>query len=83
MPSVPLATAVCDVPITAPMPASIEPTKNAIRKTRWMLTPSAETIARSSTPARMTMPVRVRLSQIQSARPITSARPRMKRRAPE
>ena len=83
MPSVPLATAVCDVPITAPMPASAEPTKNAIMKTRWMLTPSAETIARSSTPARMTMPVRVRLSQSHSARPITSASPRMKSRAPE
>ncbi len=38
-----------------------------------MLTPSAETIARSSTPARMTMPVRVRLSQTHSAKPITSA----------
>ena len=83
MPSVPLETAVCDVPITAPMPASIEPTKNAIMKTRCMLTPSAETIARSSTPARMTMPVRVRLSQTHSASPITSARARMKRRAPE
>ena len=50
MPSVPLETAVWDVPMTAPTPASIEPTKNAIMKTRWMLTPSAETIARSSTP---------------------------------
>ena len=71
--SVPLATAVCDVPITAPMPASAEPTKNAIMNVRWMLTPSAATIARSSTPARITMPVRVRLSQTQSAMPITSA----------
>ncbi len=83
MPSVPLETAVCEVPITAPIPASIEPTKKAIAKTRWMLTPSAATIARSSTPARMTMPVRVRLSQSQSARPMKSARPRMNRRAPE
>ena len=83
MPSVPLETAVCDVPITAPIPASAEPTKNAIMNTRWMLTPSAATIARSSTPARITMPVRVRLSHSQSARPMTSARPRMKSRAPE
>ena len=50
---------------------------NAIAKVSWMLTPSAETIARSSTPARMTMPVRVRFSQSQSSAPIASAIARM------
>ena len=42
--------------------------------------PSAETIARSSTPARMTMPVRVRFSHSQSARPIPMPIPRITRR---
>ena len=45
--------------------------------------PSALTIARSSTPARMTMPVRVFCSQSQSAAPITSASSRMISRSSE
>ena len=37
-----------------------EPTTNAIANVPWMLIPSAEVICRSSTPARITIPVFVR-----------------------
>ena len=63
--------------MTPPRPASAEPTMNAIANVSWMLIPSAETMARSSTPARMTMPVRVRFSHSQSRRPMPTAIPRM------
>ena len=46
---------------------------NAIANVSWMLIPIAETMSRSSTPARITMPVRVRLSQ--NHRPPPIARP--------
>jgi hypothetical protein len=59
-PSWPGATAPCDAPTTPPKAARDEPTTNAIAKVSWMLTPRAEVIWRSSTPARITMPVRVR-----------------------
>ena len=59
-PSWPEATAPCEAPTTPPKAASDEPTTNAIAKVSWMLTPSAEVICWSSTPARITMPVRVR-----------------------
>ena len=49
-----------DAPTAPPKAASAEPTTNAIANVRWMLMPSAEVIWRSSTPARITMPVRVR-----------------------
>ena len=54
---------------TPPNAASAEPTRNASAKTNWMLRPSAEVICRSSTPARITIPVRVRWSQSQSTMP--------------
>ena len=37
-------------------PGSAEPTTNAMGERRWMLIPIAETMSRSSTPARMTIP---------------------------
>ncbi len=52
----------------------------AIANVRWMLIPSAETIARSSTPARMTMPVRVRFNQSHSETPMPTAIPRITNR---
>ena len=66
--------------MTPPKPASAEPTTKAIAKVSWMLMPIAETMSRSSTPARMTIPLRVRCSQNHSAPPITSPKPRMTRR---
>ena len=61
--SSPWPTEISEPPSTPPRPASAQPTVNAIAKISWMLTPSAETIWRSSTPARMIIPVRVRFSQ--------------------
>jgi hypothetical protein len=66
--------------MTPPRPASADPTTKAIANVSWMLIPSAETIARSSTPARITMPVRVRFSQSHSKRPIPTAIPRITNR---
>ena len=56
--STPGARLAVDPPRTPARPASAEPTTNVIAKTSWMLMPSAETIWRSSTPARTTMPIR-------------------------
>ena len=49
-----------EVPTVAPSATSAAPTANAIANVTWMLIPSAEIICRSSTPARITMPVFVR-----------------------
>jgi hypothetical protein len=78
--STPGARLAKEPPIAPPMPASAEPTTKATAKVNWMLMPIAETMSRSSTPARMTMPVRVRLSQNHSAAPIARPMPRMTRR---
>ena len=72
-PSAPGATPANDAPIAPPIPARNAPTKNVMAKTTSMLMPSARTISWSSTPARMTMPMRVRLSHSHSNTPTTSA----------
>ena len=66
--------------MTPPKPASADPTTKAIANVSWMLMPIAETMSRSSTPARMTMPLRVLCSQNHSAAPMTRPMPRMTRR---
>ncbi len=63
-------------PNTPPSPASAEPMKNVAAKTTWMLMPIAETIARSSTPARTIIPKRV----MRNTRNMTIARPTATRR---
>ena len=82
-PSSPGASVPNEPPKPPPSPARKEPTKNAIANVIWMLIPSACTIARSSTPARITIPVRVFLSQSQSSTPTPTAKKRMKRRKTE
>ena len=47
-------------PTAPPKAARAEPTTNATAKTNWMFTPRADVMCWSSTPARMTMPMRVR-----------------------
>ena len=69
--------------MTPPKPARAAPTRNAIANVTWMFTPIAETICRSSTPARIVIPVRVLFSQSQSAIPTTTPTASMKRRASE
>jgi hypothetical protein len=59
-PSWPEATPACEAKTTPPNAASAEPITNAIANVIWMLIPSAEVMSRSSTPARITIPVRVR-----------------------
>ena len=78
--STPGARLANDPPMTPPKPANAEPTTNAIANVSWMLMPIAETMSRSSTPARMTIPVRVRFSQNHSAAPIPMPMARMIRR---
>ena len=68
-PSRPGASVPNEPPKPPPRPARKEPTKNAIANVTWMLIPSACTMARSSTPARITIPVRVLFSQSQSSEP--------------
>ena len=67
-------------PITPPRPASAAPMKNAPANTSWTLTPIAEVIARSSTPARTTMPKRVCRMTSQSTNPTATATPTTKTR---
>ncbi len=62
-PSRPGASVPREPPKPPPSPARNEPTKKVIANVTWMLMPSACTIERSSTPALITMPVRVRFSQ--------------------
>ena len=62
-------------PSTPPRPASIAPIRKAPANTSCTLIPSAETMSRSSTPARTILPKRVRLMTYQSPRPISSAAP--------
>ena len=71
--SLPLSTEIIVPPSTPPSPARNAPRKNAPAKTSWMLIPSAETICRSSTPARTIIPKRVRLITTQSASPTAIA----------
>ena len=78
--STPGARLANEPPITPPSPASAEPTKNAIANVSWMLMPRALTICRSSTPARITIPVRVFLSQTHRPSPTAIATARMKSR---
>jgi hypothetical protein len=56
-------------------PASTAPTTNIAANTRSMLIPRAETISRSSTPARRTAPIRVRCWTSASTTPTTIANP--------
>jgi hypothetical protein len=62
-------------PRAPPKPASSAPMKKAPANTTGMLIPSAETISRSSTPARTIKPKRVRLISHHRNSPITSAAP--------
>ena len=79
-PSVPGAAPANDAPITPPRPARNAPTKNVTANTTPMLMPSARTIGWSSTPARITMPIRVWLSHSHRNSPTTSAMASMNRR---
>ena len=56
---------------------------NAIANVHWMLIPIAEVICRSSTPARMTIPVRVFCSQSQRTTPTETPSPSTTSRASE
>jgi len=58
-------------PITPPMPARPAPSMKVIANTRFTLTPAADSIARSSTPARIIVPTRVRLSSHHRNTPMT------------
>src|SRR5215203_5377209 len=60
-------------PSTPPSPASRAPRKNAAANTSCTLIPRAETMSRSSTPARTIFPKRVRLISHHSPKPISSA----------
>jgi hypothetical protein len=55
------------------MPAMPAPKANTARNTCWMRTPDAAKMSRSSTPARISMPSRERLSTNHMAKPITIA----------
>jgi hypothetical protein len=73
--SCPGASEIIVPPRTPPKPASSAPMKNAPANTRFTLMPSAETMSRSSTPARTILPKRVRLITSHRSRPISSADP--------
>ena len=59
-------------PMTPPKPARPAPIAKVVANTRLTLTPTAASIPRSSTPARIIMPMRVRLRNSHSATPITT-----------
>ncbi len=67
-------------PITPPRPASPAPSAKVMANTRFTLTPDADSMARSSTPARIIMPTRVRLSSSHRPTPITMPMPSRLRR---
>jgi hypothetical protein len=67
-------------PMTPPRPARPAPIAKVVANTRFTLTPAAASIARSSTPARIIMPTRVRLRKSHSATPITMPIGRSERR---
>ena len=79
-PSAPVATPANEATITPPIPARNDPTKNVTANTIPTLIPRARTIDWSATPARMTMPIRVRLSHSHSRAPTTIEIPRMNSR---
>ena len=58
-------------PTTPPKPARPAPIAKVIANTSCTFTPHAESIARSSTPARIIIPTRVRCRKSHSATPIT------------
>ena len=60
-------------PMIPAIPASPAPNPNTARNTRWMRTPEAASISRSSTPARISMPSAVRFKTSHIATPITIA----------
>jgi hypothetical protein len=62
-------------PSAPPRPARAEPRKKTTANTSWMFRPRAEAIARSSTPARIAIPSRVRWIISQSANASTTAAP--------
>ena len=62
------------VPPTTPAnPARPAPRANTTAKTSCTLTPEAESMSRSLTPARIIIPMRVRLRKSQRATPIPTA----------
>ena len=67
-------------PTTPASPASPAPNANTMTKTSWMRTPLAASMSRSSTPARIMIPMRVRLSSHHITMPITSAAKKITRR---
>ena len=62
-------------PITPPKPARPAPSMKVIANTRFTLTPAAASMPRSSTPARIIMPTRVRLSSHHRPTPIAMPKP--------
>ena len=57
-------------PITPPSPARPAPMAKVAANTRFTFTPEAESMPRSSTPARIIIPTRVRLRKSHSATPM-------------
>ena len=60
-------------PTTPASPASPAPIANVMANTICTLTPVADSMARSSTPARIIMPTRVRFRKSHSATPMATA----------
>jgi hypothetical protein len=67
-------------PKTPASPARADPRKNAAAKTSCTFTPSADAMAPLSTPARTTMPKRVRWMSSHKERPMSAAPPITNRR---
>ena len=59
-------------PITPPRPASPAPMANVVANSLPTLIPEAASMPRSSTPARIIMPTRVRLRNSHSATPMAT-----------
>ena len=70
-----------NVPPTTPArPASPAPKAKTATKTSWMRMPLAASMSRSSTPARIIIPIRVRLSSHHITTPMTTAAAKIARR---
>jgi hypothetical protein len=64
-------------PTTPATPASPAPKANTTTNTSWILTPVADSMSRSSTPARIIMPMMVLLSASHINTPMTTEAQRM------
>ena len=67
-------------PTTPAIPARPAPKANTVTNTSWIGTPIAESMSRSSTPARTIIPMRVRLSASHIPSPMTTEAAKMTRR---